>query len=62
MQTKLLVLCLFAQNYRDVFEAGECDDAIRRFVDELGWGEEYEKIIAEIDREHAKMNNSKEEV
>ena len=34
-----------ADNYRDVFAQGNCDDTVRAFVELLGWTAEFEALI-----------------
>jgi len=52
-------------NYRDVFEAGDCDDVVMKFVKLLGWQEEFDNIMKLNDERHksaAEGARSKEEV
>lgn len=56
----------FGTRADDVLCLGECDDGIRKLVDELGWGEELEKtwvdLVGEQEAERQRSRERQEEV
>eukprot|EP00467_Chlorarachnion_reptans_P025735 CAMPEP_0114536602 /NCGR_PEP_ID=MMETSP0109-20121206/29104_1 /TAXON_ID=29199 /ORGANISM="Chlorarachnion reptans, Strain CCCM449" /LENGTH=132 /DNA_ID=CAMNT_0001720379 /DNA_START=225 /DNA_END=623 /DNA_ORIENTATION=+ len=47
-------------NKRDLFVQGDCDPCIEAFVKELGWEEDFKKIITEVRDEFKNRQNSQE--
>ncbi|KAF2966933.1 hypothetical protein GQX73_g6665 [Xylaria multiplex] len=51
----------FGTRADDVLYLGECDDGIRKLVDELGWGDELEKMWVElVGKQEAERQRSRE--